>query len=1571
MLCAVVGVLAACLWTVLLRPPAGTHVAAEAFGAPGQRPSVTAENDAVMFAASATAAPAAAPAGTATHAPSGATPAPPESDDDPASPWAPHDLSDDAARQAWSDAVLAREAAERPTAESVAAKAGVPASGDNEHGAYQFLSVRDGRPYVRTTRNLNSAISAGANLVGQPPYNLNGTGMTVAVWDAGSVRVTHQEFAGRLTLRDSVAAHHHSAHVGGTIGAAGIDGAARGMAPAVRLDSYDWNSDAAEMIQAAMATPGQAGKIQLSNHSYGFQSGWQGSTWYSTWGISREADSFGLYDFYAAEQDAICYNAPYYLPFKAAGNDRIDTAPSEGALFTYFDGTGAHIKAYDSATDPYGDNWDDGGYDTISLESNAKNILTVGAVNDSVSGGLRSLAAATMSSFSSWGPSDDGRIKPDLVANGVNLYSSGASSDSSYLFLSGTSMAAPSAMGSAALVVQRYGQKFPGFFMRASMLKGLLIHKADDVGAPGPDYQFGWGLINTLAAVQHVDAHAAHTNAQRMIEGVLSNANPTNTHRVLWDRVSPIRATLCWTDPPGVVRSGVDNRAPSLVNDLDLRVIAPGGAVALPFVLSVTNPAAHATPGDNGVDNVEQVFIAVPPVVGEYEVRVSVDKALTNGVQVYALLISGVSEPPAIAHTPLANTTNSATPYVVEARINSEAALVPGSLLVRWNTQTPADPFFDAPLTLVSNDLYRADIPPQAQGAHVNYYIVATATNGITGQSPAGAPAQVHSFSVVPSVMLFVAGQPVAVPGVVPPYGFTAYPFGVTVQVSAPRYSVASNGVRDVCTGWIGCCDFTASTTTNAFSFVITADNFLAWQWRKAYALTQTASLTGLVDATTWWVGGATGETATATLAPTVGGTNYQFVGWYVDGTRLPDATNRATNPAQGIVMLAPRAAQAVYLPATQDADGDGVVDWWELYFFGSTNTALNVDSDGDGYSNLKEYQDKTDPRNDQSVPAPPSIAHTPLTNPQGLPAPWAVTASVVDNDTVDRVLLEWQRNGGAWQSITMGVTLVSGVYTSAIAAPGVTGDACVYRLVARDGAGLAAANGPYPVSVAYPVATAAPSDFGTLFLAANSGRREFLNLGNNGHAGMNWTLRHYPIGLRDDVEGGTNGWTHGGVEDVWHIAAWRAYSGTNAWYYGSDLSRQYPDNAKAWLMSPPVQLGSNAVFSFRQWLSTEALQAPTHAWDGAIVEISTNQGATFSQIAPVDGYPYRMYGHSASPFPHDTPCFAGTGGWQQVQFKLGAYAGSTARLRLTFGSDGFVVNEGWYVDDLTVTPYGGADNWISFDLSNGVVAAQQSVAVPLNLRSHTLSPGETRQAILYASTDDPLNPFRVVPIALHNTTREIQVQVTGPGSVTPPGPVWVNLGASTSFWVAADNYHHLADLRTNGAAIAGAFGMAATNYTWANVAFAGTGTLHAVFAPNVTTNGVPEPWLAAFGLTNGVPADEALADQDADKMPAWAEYQAGTDPTDWASRLAIETMIGEGTWIGADTNAPVLRVENLALTWGSVSGRVYTVQEAPRSCAAFLPLSPPLAATPPLNTYTGAVSTQGVYRIGVTWPDN
>jgi len=515
---------------------------------------------------------------------------------------------------------------------------------------FELMALKDGRPIYYITQNVNAAISTGVNLIrNTPPYNLDGSGLTVGIWDAGGVLPTHQEFDSRVNIMDGTATHWHSTHVGGTIGASGVQPAAMGMAPNVDIDSYDWDYDDSEMASRAASYPGEPGKIYLSNHSYGIVTGWTigdysgnyGYHWFGTWG-DREDEGFGQYNELAVSWDTVCYSAPYYLPFNSAGNDRDDSAPGDGTPFYYIDGGEWQSKSYNSSTDPYWDNWDNGGFDTLSHLGNAKNIMTVGAVSDAVLAGQRSISAAMMTSFSSWGPTDDGRIKPDIVANGTGLYSTIDDSNTSYDTFSGTSMSAPNASGSAGLLIQLYCRLFPGQAMLASTLKALIMHTADDLGNAGPDYSFGWGLMNAYSAANLIMDHNEHPAAGKMIEGLLNTANPNDSYVFIWNGETAIRATLCWTDPPATALSGLDNPSPRLVNDLDLRIIGPNGIdTYYPFVLDRINPANPATTGDNVLDNVEQVYIASVNVPGVYTALVEHKGTLTDGEQNYSLIITG------------------------------------------------------------------------------------------------------------------------------------------------------------------------------------------------------------------------------------------------------------------------------------------------------------------------------------------------------------------------------------------------------------------------------------------------------------------------------------------------------------------------------------------------------------------------------------------------------------------------------------------------------------------------------------------------------------------------------------------------------------------------------------------------------------------------------------------------------------------------------------------------------------------------------------------------------------------
>ncbi|HRY97733.1 MAG TPA: GEVED domain-containing protein [Bacteroidales bacterium] len=513
--------------------------------------------------------------------------------------------------------------AQKAYALDFATRNGIPLVMEAEGRFLELMFIDEqGQPQYYSTENAVAAATISTNKL-YPTANLglsiDGAGITVHEWDGGAVRTTHQELAGRVVMGDGVTTTHpHSTHVAGTLIASGVVASAKGMAPAASLRAFDWNSDEAEMASEAANQ-----NALVSNHSYGYVRGWyyNGSTWtwYGNTSISSLEDYlFGFYDSQARNWDQIAYNAPYYLITKSAGNDR-----NEGPT------GGAYPK--------------DGPYDCIAHAGVAKNILTVGAVYD-IPNGYTQPGDVVMSDFSCWGPADDGRIKPDIVANGISLYSSLNGSDAQYGYYSGTSMASPSAAGSM-ILLQKHHHSLTGQYMLASTLKALVIHTADEAGtAPGPDYQNGWGLMNTYKAAQKISEDQANNVIDEL---VLANGG-TYQRTVTTDGTHPLVVTIVWTDPAGTPVSAVlDPSNPMLVNDLDLRV-SGGANTFYPWKLSAASPTAAATnAGENNTDNVEQVFIANAPA-GTYTITVDHDGSLTNGSQAFSIVISGIliSTPP-------------------------------------------------------------------------------------------------------------------------------------------------------------------------------------------------------------------------------------------------------------------------------------------------------------------------------------------------------------------------------------------------------------------------------------------------------------------------------------------------------------------------------------------------------------------------------------------------------------------------------------------------------------------------------------------------------------------------------------------------------------------------------------------------------------------------------------------------------------------------------------------------------------------------------------------------------------
>lgn len=477
---------------------------------------------------------------------------------------------------------------------------------DDGFGKKELMDVLpNGEKIYAQTHNFGSAQTSRADRLyngGSLGLNIQGQGMTAAVWDGGNVLDTHDQFQvnglSKVMNMDGYDYANHPTHVAGTIAATGNNNInVRGVAFNSSVISYDWTSDLTEMAnEAAVGT-------LVSNHSYGM--GALGSIWF-----------FGAYDSRARSVDQITFNNQYYLPVFSAGNSRNSTESPANTQ------NAAKI-----------------GYDLIYGHGNAKNILTVAAVN-SVPNYI-DVSSVQMSNFSSWGPSDDGRIKPDISTKGVGVVSPISSSNTAINSSNGTSMAAPGITGVVLLLQQYYNQLYSSF-MKASTVKGLILHTADEAGIyDGPDYEFGWGLVNTERAAT-VIRDKNLTNNRTIIEEAVLNNNQTFTKTVSAFGNAPLKVSISWTDPASTtVNNGtVDPSTLYLVNDLDVKVTS-NGVDYFPWKgPGMSNPWGAATKNStNNVDNFERVDISSPN--GTYTISVTHKGNLVNNLQNFSLIVTG------------------------------------------------------------------------------------------------------------------------------------------------------------------------------------------------------------------------------------------------------------------------------------------------------------------------------------------------------------------------------------------------------------------------------------------------------------------------------------------------------------------------------------------------------------------------------------------------------------------------------------------------------------------------------------------------------------------------------------------------------------------------------------------------------------------------------------------------------------------------------------------------------------------------------------------------------------------
>lgn len=423
-------------------------------------------------------------------------------------------------------------------------------------------------PPENESYNLPGFTNHRANILGSTLAGfrgLSGKNVIIGEWDGAGVG-PHIDYDDRLTNVQPFVNNlngQHATHVCGTFGGAGnLNPFARGMAPDVTVFAWDFMGNVPmEMDTGIVHHP-----FVITQNSFGYTPAGDPCTVRGRYDIN----SYGL--------DVLVNREPHLLHVFANGNSRSSNCIA-------------------------------GGYRTVgSGYQSAKNILTVGAVT----------GADQNSTFHSYGPTLDGRIKPDVCGVGVSVFSTFPNNTYQGGW-NGTSMACPGVSGTAALLYELYRDSNANVNPYFHTLKAALCNTARDLGRKGPDFIYGYGAIDGDKAAQVLEKKLylvdSLTHGDSLVKILTVGPNTTTEE---------LRIFLCWRDVPALSSTGT-----ALVNDLDLFVITPNGDTILPLVPDFTSVTANAVQRLDTLNTNEQVVID-NPVDGDYKIVV-LGRVVPNG----------------------------------------------------------------------------------------------------------------------------------------------------------------------------------------------------------------------------------------------------------------------------------------------------------------------------------------------------------------------------------------------------------------------------------------------------------------------------------------------------------------------------------------------------------------------------------------------------------------------------------------------------------------------------------------------------------------------------------------------------------------------------------------------------------------------------------------------------------------------------------------------------------------------------------------------------------------------------
>lgn len=473
------------------------------------------------------------------------------------------------------------------------------------HPAILHVQYPDGRPEpdgwrARSLNRMNT-------LSTEPGTGWDGTGVVVALADDGPV--DHEDFRNRLQYhhQPNDDGNHGDMTAGIFVGAGNLDPRYRGSAPGAFMHLYVINNRP-HLVNATTNYTTLGTVITSTSYSQG------------------TLVSGGMYDATAQALDADVALVPPLMHCFSAGN-----------------------SAY-SSYNPY-----------------SQFVAPDGARYGNITGGRKAaksvIAVAnlwydeTRNETSSRGPCMDGRIKPDIAAQGAGNLSCGP--DDCYLVGGGTSAAAPSLAGVTAALYQQYRASHNGDDPESALIKALLLNTADDLGRPGPDFDFGWGRVNARQASEML-ANGQYSSGTvdagdfETYDFILNNPN-----------IKDFRVMVYWQDP-----AGNPSAAKALVNDIDIELHLPNGDTLLPWTLDtrvdLAAITADAVRGVDTLNNMEQVTLN-NPATGNYRIRILGHK-VGMGPQKYWIVFSHASEDILVTYP------------------HADAKLAPGAEeLIRWD----------------------------------------------------------------------------------------------------------------------------------------------------------------------------------------------------------------------------------------------------------------------------------------------------------------------------------------------------------------------------------------------------------------------------------------------------------------------------------------------------------------------------------------------------------------------------------------------------------------------------------------------------------------------------------------------------------------------------------------------------------------------------------------------------------------------------------------------------------------------------------------------------------------------